>query len=93
MIGYGETGGETMSIHAEKPIRLNIEIPPAMHKHLKMVCVEDGESMHTFVIRALGKELNEREDRRDVEAFDTGMRDIAEHGTIPFDKAMEEIGL
>ena len=76
-----------MSIHQQANVRCTFDLPESMHRYLKIICAEDNEPMNAFVAKALSREFSEREERIDAEAFDSGMKDIKEHGTI----SMEEM--
>ena len=81
-----------MSIHQQKMIRFTLDMPPDMHRHLKIICAEDGISMNMFIMKELERGFKDREDRVDEEAIAQSIRDIASEGTISLaemDRAME----
>ena len=71
-----------MPIHQQKTTRFSIDLPIAMHKNIKLACVEDGISMHTCVINALENWYNDRSDQKDLEIATQAEKDIEEHGSI-----------
>ena len=82
-----------MSIILEKPARLTLEMPQAIHRHLKIICAEDGISMHNFVIEAIEEKFEDREERIDAAAHDRGLKDIEAHGTISFEEMDKAMGV
>jgi hypothetical protein len=82
-----------MAIHQQQTVRFTLDMPIGMHHHLKVICAKDSVPMGAFVTKAIEQEFKARDDRLDEEAYDAGMKDVAEHGTISLeemDKAMED---
>ena len=75
-----------MSIHQQKMVRYSFDMPPAMHRNIKIACAEDGISMNTFVIQALEHWYSARTDRIDQEIIAQSEKEIAEHGTISLEE-------
>lgn len=82
-----------MAIHAESQVRLGIQIPSSMHKHLKIICAEDGISMHRFVLNAIENAFATREEQLDEIAYDRGMKDIEEHEAVSMEEMDRAMGI
>lgn len=82
-----------MAIHAESQIRLGVQIPSSMHKHLKIICAEDGISMHTFVLNAIENAFVTREKYLDEIAYDQGLEDVAEHKMASLEEMDRAMGV
>jgi predicted transcriptional regulator len=82
-----------MSIHQQKLVRFTLDMSPAMHRHLKIVCAEDAVSMHTFVTRAIEEKFEAREEDRDALAYDAGMKELVEGKGESFESVCKELGL
>ena len=82
-----------MSVHQQKTVRFTLDMPPDMHRHLKIICAEDMVSMHDFVTQAIKEKFETREEKLDALAYDEGIKEISEGKGIDFDTAMREIGL
>jgi hypothetical protein len=66
---------------------------PDMHRHLKVVCAEDGVSMNTFVTKAIENEFVARDERIDEAAVDEAEKEIKEHGTISLKEFKTRLGI
>ena len=82
-----------MAFHAELPVKLGIEMPPAMLKHLKIVCAKDGVSTNIFVVKAIEGAFADREERLDAEAYDRGMKELAEGKGESIESVRKELDL
>lgn len=82
-----------MSIHQVRPIRISIDLPPEMHTHLKIACVRGGMAMQQFVRESIAKSLQDLETRLDEDAYDRGMKEIEEQGTISSAEMKKRLGL
>lgn len=82
-----------MSIHQMKHVRVSIDLSPDMHTHLKIACARVGIPIQKFVRDSIAKGLEELEARLDEEAFDRGMKEIQEHGTVSLEDFSRGMGL
>jgi hypothetical protein len=82
-----------MSIHQQKMIRYTLDMMPELHRHLKIVCAEDGVSLHDFVTLAIEEKFEAREEKLDALAFDEGMKDLASGKTYSLEDVQKELGL
>ena len=82
-----------MSIHEMKTTRVSIDLPIDMHTHLKVACAREGIPIQKFVRESIAKSLEELEMHLDEEAFDRGMKEVEEHGTISLEDLSSTMGL
>ena len=82
-----------MSIHQQKTIRFTLDMPPDMHRHLKIACAEDGVSMHAFVTEAIEEKFDAREEGRDALAYDKGMKEMTEGKGESLESVRRGLGL
>lgn len=82
-----------MSFHQMKTTRISIDLPVDMHMHLKIACAREGIAMQKFVRESIAKNLEELEMHQDEKAFDRGLQEIEEHGTISSDEFKRRMGL
>jgi predicted transcriptional regulator len=87
------TQGETVSIHQQKTIRFTLDMLPDLHRHLKIVCAEDGVSMHTFVTEAIEEKFEAREEKADALAYDEGIKEVADGKTHSLEDVQKELVL
>lgn len=75
-----------MSIDQQKMVRFIFNMPPAMNKNIKIACVEDGITMHDYMMQAAEKLYLERTNRIDKEIIAQSKKEIAEDGTISLEE-------
>lgn len=82
-----------MATHQEKAVRFTLEMNPALHRQLKVVCAEGGVSMHTFVTEAIKQKFEAMEDSLDEISYTEGMKDVKEGNTRPWNEVKKALSL
>lgn len=72
--------------------KLTVDFPADEFVYLKMACAKQDISIKDFVTKAVIKSVEDYEDELDAFSITEAEKEIAEKGTISWEKLCEEMG-